>query len=367
MKAIIPSLRWIVLGLAWAGLALPAPGDDNSPIAFVELVCRSAKGASPEEEAQGLQAVKLALLDKHIASLGPERKALLAARRDELAASPDGYLENVATRSKRFDEKTKTLTLAAQADINSGRINQLIDGGTARAGEKNPIVFIFVARRQQEVESGGPKVTTASQELKSAKEESSAQSRSGQTTVATGEKRSQAVSSISTVTRTADRIVYALEDNAKAGIDRTMSKVFVDRGFDVVPASELIDPSKGEFDPDKLQKDFEGSSQFSLAHQRMATRVCREVGASLLAYGTLTIGVKATDPVNARNTVVNVIVDAQVMDCRRPLSIKVGSIGALQVNGVGADQTEAETAALDLAATKAANVLADQLRNRGIR
>jgi hypothetical protein len=228
-------------------------------------------------------------------------------------------------------------------------------------------VFVFVARRQAEVESRGPKVTTGSQDIKSAEKAVSDQSKPGESTVAATDKTSQAVTTVSSVTRTADRIVYALEDNAKAGIDRAMSKVFVDRGFDVVPASELIGPSNGEFNPDKLQQDFETSSQFTLEHQRMGTRVCREAGAPLLAYGTLTIGVKATDPANPRNTLVNVIVDAAVLDCRKQLSVKVGSIGALQVSGVGADQTEAETAALDLAATKAANVLADQLRNRGIR
>ena len=367
MKPIHPAILWLALVLSWASWTPPVRGDENSPIASVEVACKGAKAASPEEDARGVQAVKLALLDTYIASLGPERKALVASRRNELAASIDSYLENVAIRSKQFDKKTKTLTIAAQGDISTGRINQLVDAGAAQAGEKSPIVFIFVARRQQEVESKSAKVTTASQEMKSAEKEASTQSRSGQATEATGEKSSQAVSSISTVTRTADRIVYALEDNAKAGIDRTISKVFVDRGFDVVPASELIGPSKGEFDPDKLQKDFENSSQFTLDHQRVATRVCREAGAPMLAYGTLTIGIKGADPANARNTIVNVIVDAVVMDCRKPLSIKVGSIGALQVNGVGADQTEAETAGIELAATKAANVLADQLRTRGIR
>jgi hypothetical protein len=367
MKSTARSVCWIVLGLVWANSSPSALGDDNTPIAFVELVCKSSKAATPQEEDQCLKAVKLALLEKYIASLGPERKPLVTARKEELAASIDTCLDNVVTRSKQFDTKTKTLTLAAQGDINTGRINQIIDGGAAVGAEKNPIVFIFVARRQQEVESKGPKVTTGSQETKSAEKNASEQSRPGETTVAAADKSSQAVSTISSVTRTADRIVYALEDNAKAGIDRTISKVLVDRGFDVVPASELLGVSKGDFDPDKIQKDFETSSQFTLEHQRMATRVCREAGAPMLAYGTLTLGVKSIDPANGRNTIVNVIVDAVVLDCRKPLTIKVGSIGALQVNGVGADQTEAETAALDLAATKAANVLADQLRNRGIR
>jgi hypothetical protein len=367
MKAVIRTARRLVFCVAWPGLILLALADDNSPISSVELVCRTSRGPSPLEEAQCMRALKLSLLEKYIASLGPERKGLVAARQQELAASIDTYLESVVVRSRQFEKKTKAFTLAAQGDINSARINQLIDGGTSASGPRNPIVFIFVARRQQEVESKGPKVTNGSQQIQTAETSTSEESKPGETTAGTAGKTSQATSTIRSVTRTADRIVYALEDNAKAGIDRTMSKVFVDRGFDTVPASELIGLSKGDFDPDKLQRDFEASSQFTLDHQRVATRVCREAGAPLLAYGTLTITAKTIDPANSRNTLVNVIVDAAVMDCRKPLTVKVGSIGALQVTGVGADQTEAETAAIDLAATKAANVLADQLRNRGIR
>ena len=151
------------------------------------------------------------------------------------------------------------------------------------------------------------------------------------------------------------------------GVQTCALPIFVDRGFDTVSAADLVDASKGLFNPDKLQKDFETSSQFSLENQRLAVRACRDAGAPMLAYGTLTIGVQRIDPVNQRNVIVNVTIDAQILDCRKSLTIKVGSIGAVQVEGVGADQTQAENAALDMAAAKAAQVLADQLRSRGIR
>ena len=369
MKSITRSFCRFVLGFALAGWAPLALSDENS-LAAVEVAFNSANGTSPEEDTPSLKAAPLALLDKYIASLGPEQKSQVAARRGEFAVSSDGYLENVTIRSKPFDQKTKTLTMAAQGDINSGRSNQPIDAGAATVEDKkdkNPIVFIFVARRQLVVESTPAKVTTASHEVSSAQKDTSEQSRSGQTTVTTGEKNSRDATSILPVPRTADRFIYVMDDNAKATIDRRMSKVFVDRGFDVVPASKLIKPSKNEFDPDEFQKDFENSSDFTDDHRRMATRVCREAGVSMLATVIFTIGVKAIDPVTSSNTIVNVIVDATVRDCRKKLSLIVGSIGALQVNGLGADQTEAETAALDIAATKAANVLAGQLRDRGFR
>jgi len=354
-----------VLTVALGGLLFSAVrAEDTSPIAVAQLTCKGSKAACPEEEQQLVGSVKNALMEKYLESLPPERKPAVEARKAVLLSNLDRYLENFTVRSRQFDKKTRVYTLAAQADVNTTQINQLIDQGAG--GEKSPVVFIFVARRQAEVESRGPQVTTGTKETSAREAQAEARSSGGLASESSATKTSQAVTSASSETRFAERITYVLEDNAKSSIDSTISKVLVDRGFDVASAAELVDAPKGQFNPDVLQKDFETSSQFSLEHQRLATRRCREAGA-LLAYGTLTIGVKRLDPANNRNTIINVLVEAQIFDCRKPLAVKVGSIGALQVEGIGADQTQAETAAIEKAATSAANTLADQLRNRGIR
>ncbi len=356
---------YLVLGLALGSVLSTAHAEDASPIAAAQLTCKGSKAPTPEEEQKLVESVKTALMVNYLASLPTERKTSVETQKTVLYANLDQYLENFTVRSRQFDKKTRVYTLSGQAEINTTQISQLIDQGAT--GEKSPVVFIFVARRQAEVESRGPQVTTGTKETSARETQAEARSSGGQASESSATKTSQAVTSASTETRFAERITYVLEDNAKASIDSTISKVLVDRGFDVVSAAELVDASKGPFNPDVLQKDFETSSQFSLEHQRLATRRCREAGAPLLAYGTLTIGVKRLDPANNRNTIVNVLVNAQIFDCRKPLSVKVGSIGALQVEGVGADQTQAETAAIQSAATQVGNTLADQLRNRGIR
>jgi hypothetical protein len=336
---------------------------DTKPVAMVEFSCKSGKAARPEEEQEATLAVKRALIEKYIASVPDERKLVLSEKKDDLFAEPDRCLSNFVIRDEDFNKETKMLTLSAQADINTAFIDGFIDGPVTKNLEHSQIVFIFVARRQAEVESRGPKVTTGTQQISGKEAQAEGSGGSASETV----KTSEAVTSVSSETRTADRITYVLDDNSKADIDSTISGVLINRGFDVVSAANLVAASNGQFNPDELQTDFKTSSQFSLKHQIMATRVCREAGAPLLAYGTLTIGVKRTDPVNSRNTLVDVDIDAQVFDCRKPLASKVGSIGALQVEGVGADQTQAETEAIKLAAEKAATTLADQLHNRGIR
>jgi hypothetical protein len=360
-------MRKLVIYICFALIlaAFVAKADDLQPIAVVEIACKNSRGPSPEEESMALKNVRVQLMAKYLTSLGAERKKLLEPKFNAISQDAQGFLQNLVIRTKEFDKKTKFLTLSAQADVDVSKINSLID--VDGQGEKNPIVFVFVARRQAEVETKGPKVTTGTQRIESAQKEVSSQSRAGETSTAVGSKTSEAVTTVNSVTKTADRIVYQLEDNAKAAIDRTITQGLVDRGFDTVSAADLVDATKGLFNPDKLQKDFETSSQFSLDNQRLAIKACREAGAPLLAYGTLTIGIQRPDPVNAKNVIVNVIVDAQILDCRKPLTIKAASIGALQVEGVGADQTQAELAGLNLAAAKAAQILADQLRSRGIR
>jgi hypothetical protein len=363
------SLRGSARSLLWASalwLAAPLWAEETTPIAFVDFTCQSSKSATPAEEQAATQSVKAALLGKYFSSLPPERQTALADKQPVILAAADSYLDNFVIRDRAFDKKTKTLTLTAQADVNHAKITKLIDDA-ANNGAHQQMVFIFVARRQAEVESKGPKVVTATRQMDSHQTDADAISHNGEASAATGTKTSQAVESVSVETRTADRVVYALDDHFKADIDSRMSEVFVNRGFDVVSAAALVDASGGKFNPDDLQKDFETSSQFSLAHQSLATRTCREAGAPLLAYGTLTILMKRLDPANNRNTLVTVKIDAQIFDCRKPLASKAGSIGAMQVEGVGADASEAEGQAIKLAAEKVASTLADQLHNRGIR
>ncbi len=358
---------WLVSSLAAAACLFhtTARAEDASPVAMVEVSCKSSKAASPEELQNALQSVKSALLEKYLASVMPERKTALSEKKSIMLAQPDFCLNNFLVRNQEFDKKTKILTLSAQADINTAYIDKLI-GGSAEKVEHHQMVFIFAARRQSEVKSEGPKVTTATQRTGGNQSEAEGSSRNGVVSASETKKTTEMISTASSETRTADHITYIVENNNKADIDAAISGVLVNRGFDVASAADLVAASNGQFNPDEFEKDFETSSQFSMKHQSIATRVCREAGAPLLAYGTLTIGVKRTDPVNSRNTLVAVKIDAQILDCRKPLASKVGSIGALQVEGVGADQTQAETEAIKLAAEKAATTLADQLNNRGI-
>lgn len=354
-------LKWFGIGALTGLVVLSAVADDNSPIEHIELQCRGTK-LSPQEQQQALAKVKAALIEKYIVSCGEERQRPLNDKKAELQSDPDKYLSGLTIRSEDFEKKTKVYTLAAQADVNKEAINRLIDqgrlAGSTPAAQNQPyIVLVFVARRQTEVESKGPLVKTTvgsekKQEVQVGAEGSGA---------STFERKADSQLSGSSIKRRADQIVYAVENNSLSGIDRTMSKVFVDRGFKTVPAFKL---SGTKFKREEFVQDFNTSSKFTDEHENLAFEVCNEKK-WLLGYGTLTIGAPRSD--DKGHVVVNVIVDGVVLDCRDDAAPRVASIGALQVEQIGADQTQAETEALNLAATKAATVIADQLANNGIR
>lgn len=345
--------------------------EDTTPVALVEKLCKSSRGPTPEEDAEALRTCKISLLDKYISSLGQERQSLVSAKRAVLAADLDGTVQNYIERNRSFDKKTKLLTLSAQGNINIGKINQLIDQTQPQEPsvfKRSRILFVFAARRQDKIDTKSPNETTGSRFTKNTGQENSALSTQGKISTSSTNTSSEAVSTTSVVTRTADVINYIVENNAKASIDNAMSEVLVNRGFAIVPSEAIFTKTKGRCNPDNLIKDFETSSEFSQESKSSLMIGCRETKANMLAYGTLTIGTQRQDSVNAQNKIVNVMINAQILDCSdEDLPIKVGSIGALQVEASGADQTQAETAALKLAATKAAQVLADQLRSQGIR
>jgi hypothetical protein len=370
----VPLRHVVWLTLLAFSLTSQLSADDTSPIASVEYSVRKKQGPTREEELQAEKELKAELVRKYIASLGPERKPLVEGRRTQLLANPDDLLENYTVRNRQFDRNSRRAMISAQADINVARVSALIDGtspGQSPAvqanGEKNPIVFIFAARRQARVETKAARLITGREQSTVVEAEAVVRASDGISASSSASTQRSTVTSASSVVRTADQISYVVEPHLTAQIDRTMSKVFVDRQFDAVSAAALVEATEGRFNPDDLEKDFESRSEFTMEHQRQATKAVRDAGAGFLAYGTLTIGVQRLDPANPERTIVSVIVDAQVLDCRRPLTVKVASIGALHVEGTGRDQTQAEVNGLELAAERAANVLADQLRQRGVR
>lgn len=367
---------------------------DYSPTAAVQFQCKGTKSASEQEMASARVRLKVALLEKHIASCEPGRQQLLSSQRVAMEKDIDTLLLSYTERPPRFDGSTRILTLSAQCTINQGRIQQLIGGVrtmVSPAEESSPqksMVCIFVARRQAKVQTKAAKVETGTQVRNSREAEKQSESSGGESRAAEHQASTEVVASISSTTRTADEIQYVIEDNAKAGIEGAIARVFVERGYDIRPSSTLVAASKGKFNIDGLLSDFERGSQFSEANLDAIAKACYNAGVDMLSFGTLTIDAQMRDTVVANQVVVNVRVDGQVLDCSRlgktrarldddgniveqPRNYVITTVKARtpsrQISKAAPDQSQAETLALDEAADSVANLLADQLTAAGIR
>lgn len=343
-----------------AGLILSLarlPAAQIGEVVTIEIQCADPKGPSAQEEAKALDELKKIILQDYIQNSGGARQPLLAAHAAAMLQTPDQYLVGLTTSTRIYDAKSRRLTLGASAGIRIDAINRVIDQKSA-ATPAVPIVFIFVARRQQTVKEHDLAVTTGSRSGADASAVVS-DSRNG---VRAGASAGQSETTGGSTTRQADTITYEVEAQLRANIDRAMGKFFRQRGLKIIPSAELYEASDGKLDLDELQKDFRTSSEFSLKNRREITRVCRNLPKpAMLAFGTLTLGVKRLEA-SSGATVIDVMIDAQVLDCREALTEQVASIGNVRVSGAGVDQTSAERTALDVAAERAANDLVDQIK-----
>jgi hypothetical protein len=357
-------LKLAIIGLV---LGLSSVNGNVGEVQTVVVKCASDAGPTPADMDKALKQLKIIIIEDYIDSADPARKFLLEPLRSTLISNPDAFLEGFTkSGSGEFNATSKSFSVSAYSSLKFSSIDRLIDApGNAPDVKRNPIVFIFVARRQtQTVEHSVDVETTVISDDRSSVGATNHESNSGFDVSAQSQVK-QGITTSSQITRRSDTITYDLETQLKANIDRSFSEILVDRQFDVAAPEEIFDASDPESNLDEISKDFQKSSDFSIKHRKHLIEICREK-APVLAYGTLTLGMKRLDPSNPAITLIDVMIDAQVLDCRGALSIKVASIGNVRVTGTGIDQTSAERNGLERAAAKAANAVADQLRRRRI-
>ncbi|HOW63722.1 MAG TPA: hypothetical protein P5186_03880 [Candidatus Paceibacterota bacterium] len=334
-----------------------------------EVVCKKSR-AIPAEIDAATRKAKMDVLARYVASSDQARQANLARIRAALESSIDTHLVGMNVLVSSIDKKSRVYTIVIEAQVNLGSIEQEIrrhlgsaPAATAASGEKQPIAFVFVSRRETAVTEKGPKMATRQTSFQEARDQENQRASANEISVASISKSEVTTISESSITRSADTVAYDVA--ASEGIDSAMSAVFTTGGFDTVPASELYSATNGAFDLKRFIQDYRTGDDISQETRKMVTDSCRKVEVPFVAFGTLTMQLKDKDPVTGQTTV-GVIVNGQVWDLRKKLSIKAASIGPVQYQALGKSQTEAEQQALKEAGQKAAGALVDQLRARGI-
>jgi hypothetical protein len=318
-----------------------------------------------EEKETGLKAAKLALVREHIQSVDAARQANLQQILPQLEQQVDTVLSGVTLLGENVDPKAKTYTVALAADINESELNRLMGGNTASpATKKNLVSLVVVSRRQTTVKELGPKIATGTTELKAAKDSVDQEKGAGSTTVSQGSKIQAATVSESSVISSADIITYDVASSQE--VDAAISGVMGTRGYKVVPADVLGDMTEGLFDKKKFIEDFKTGNDVAPETKRNAVKGCQKVEMPFFGYGTLTFGIKQKDDVSGKWKV-NVSIIAEVWDVREKFPTKAAAVGPVQYQDIGDSQTQAENNALIGAANRAAQLVCDQLLQKGIR
>ena len=329
--------------------------------ASATVAIKSSK-ASPVEVESGKIEAKKALVETYLNQLPEVSRKLLVPYQGKIAQEVDSYVSQVDVVAQQVNSKAKTLSVAIVGYVDESKINTLLPKDSA---SKNYVSLIFVSRRQANVKSVGPDVTTASSTIDASKQDATQQATGGATSVQTSTKLDSAVVTRSAVTTSSERRTY--EVATADALDTAIEGVLRLRNLRVVPSATLRKRSNGAFAVEKFIESFKVGNDISGELIEAAAEACKTMKPQLpfYGYGTLTLEPPQRDPTSGR-TRVNVQIYAKIIDCRGDFAETVASLGDVQFAGLGETATEAETVALTGAAKQAAKLLADALNAAGV-
>lgn len=338
----------------------------------------------PEERQEALAKAKLAALETHVAQSSRGFLQAFNQRRAEFIANIDRYVLAATILSENEDRDSKTYSVVARIELNEALLRADLETGSAvgqaSTGERSLVAVLFMARRQGTVQSFDDKVYQRA-DTRSAvdgRERVGEQTREGEsigaTSIATSGsiqrdqsvvvETSTATTTGGSTTRKADAVTWEVSNSAE--INTAMTGVLGDAGFEVVEAEYVEGESGGQLDIERIRRDFSTGNDLSPDVLRATVAGVRHAQIPLLAFGTLDVGMRDTDPVTG-NVRVFVTVSGKVMDVSGRFPRTLASVGPVQFAGLGPDESVARTNALDQAAEKTAQQVVDALNARQVR
>ena len=337
-----------------------------------------------EDRQQALAKAKAVALEAHVAESSRGFLQAFNQRRGEFVANIDRYVIAANVLSEQDDRKSRTYSVVARVDINQALLRADLEAGSAvgqaNAGERSLVAVIFMARRQSSVQTFDDRVyqradTRQAVDLDTNTEERTREGEAiGTASISTSdavETRNSAVLETSTAittggstTRKADAVQW--EVGSAAEVNTAMTGILGDAGFEVVEAEYVEGESGGQLDLARIRADFSTGDDLSAEVLRSTVAGVRHAQIPLLAFGTLDVGMRDTDPVTG-NIRVFVTVTGKVQDLSGRFPRTLASVGPVQFAGLGPDESVARTNALEQAAQQAARQVVDALNARSVR
>jgi len=346
---------------------------------------------TPEVKMQAVKDAGINALDRYFSQTNQAKAKNYQLIRDDVVSNSGQYILSVAILSEDIDgmpvEEAGDITtglysIVVRADLDINRLNnelrsQSVTANTATS-DKSYMTLVFVARQQTSVQSFDDKVykrTDVNAQLDMAGKTSnsfteSEDIRSDSVTLNDSRNVSGSANVDATVavtsggSRTVKADVVKWDLMTTSEINTVMNGVFSNAGYEVVDAEYLEEESGGLVDVTAIRSDYQRGDDLSPETLRNTTKGVRAVEVPYLAFGTLDVGMKSTDPATGL-VQIYVTVTGKVLDVSGRFPKTASSVGPVQVAGLGPNATVARTNALAKAAETAARQLSDELNAKG--
>lgn len=337
-----------------------------------------------EDRQEALAKAKAVALEAHVAESSRGFLQAFSQRRAEFVANIDRYVIAANVLSEQDDRKSRTYSVVVRVDINQALLRADLEAGSAvgqaSSAERSLVAVIFMARRQASVQAFDDRVyqradTREAVDLQTGTDERTSEGESiGSSSISTSgsvQSRQTAVLETSTATTTggsttrkADSVQW--EVSGASEVNTAMTGILGDAGFEVVEAEYIEAESGGQLDLARIRADFSTGNDLSAEVLRSTVAGVRHAQIPLMAFGTLDVGMRDTDPVTG-NIRVYVTVTGKVQDVSGRFPRTLASVGPVQFAGLGPDESVARTNALEQAAQQAARQVVDALNARNVR
>ncbi len=314
---------------------------------------------SDDDKAEALKAAKIAALKKYFSSMGPAQQKLLRELKPRIDANPDEFLTGCTIVAEDVNKKMKVFNLVVRAEINEQLINAELKANTASnmmpSGSGSAFSSLFVARRVTSSKQFKERQTTISQ---SDAEASGSYSQGTET------------ASKTSVTTTGGNVVRKVARNtygklSSTDFDASFNEILTSNGFETIDYSDVASECAGPA-YSSIQNAFMKSDELPQNLRKHVIQSAKKCDIRYLAIGYLNVNAPETDTVSGNKKVV-VSVNGMVWDVEKRLPRKVGSVGPVQAFGLGPDEDTARRAALNIAAQKAADIIASQLGMKNLK
>lgn len=316
---------------------------------------------------QALTEARMSAVSRWASSQGSSFLKNYEAVRSQVEANIDAYVLGESIITENVDKSSKTLRIVIRATIDDVRLKNLVNDTSAVANvsddDKSYMTFVFVSRRQSQVQNYEAKVYSRTDTSK-AENGVDQENVSSSGVIYNAKLETSTASSIGgSTTRKADKISYDVASSEEINI--TMSEVFSSAGFEIVDAEYLEEDTDGLLSVDTFKEDYRNGNDISSLTKRNAAKGAKMAGVPFLALGTLDIGVQEKDSATGLIRV-TVTVTGKIISTQKRFPKTVAAVGPVQVAGLGPNQTVAERNALQKASQKAASELVNQLNSKNI-